>query len=119
MTFSEFLEQYALLISALVAAVILVLIILFLVLPKLSKKTREVEVLTEDENAVIINALGGSENIIEISSQGSRVTVTLKDQTKFDEETLKKHGVSRTIIMEEKIILLVSETLATNLNKLR
>ena len=119
MTFSEFLEQYALLISVVIAAIIFVLVIFFFVMPKLGKKSEELEARPEEEISEIIKALGGTENIIEISSQGSRVTVTLKDQTKFEEETLKKHGVSRTIIMEEKIILLVSEALAANLNKLR
>lgn len=118
MTFSDFLEKYALLISALIAAIILVLIIIFLVLPKLNPKVAD-EVEAEEESHEIIKALGGIENISDMSSQGSRVTLTLKDKTMVDEVALKKHGVSRTIVMEEKIILLVSETIATNLNKLR
>lgn len=112
MEFAEFLERYAVLLSVIIAGTILLLIIVFLVVPKFTKKP-----IVEDQTPLFFSALGEQENIETFEIRGTRVTVVLKDKTKLDEERLKKNGVERIIIMEEKIILLVAPVVLEYLKK--
>ncbi len=113
MTFAEFLEQYAVLISVTLATIILVLVILFLIVPRFTKKD---EVMVDA--ADFFQSLGGKENVKDLTIRGSRVTVVLIDPNNINREQLKKHGVSRVIFMDEKVVLLVEQKVKEMLQKL-
>ncbi len=108
-----FLEQYAVIISLVVAGIVLVVFLLLVLFTK-QPKTKEA---SHNENE-LITALGGKENINEITMRGSRVSVVLADQTKVNNEQLKKHGVSRVIVMQDKLVLLVETAMKEKLQKL-
>ncbi|OQA77886.1 MAG: hypothetical protein BWY30_00934 [Tenericutes bacterium ADurb.Bin239] len=111
MTFSDFLQQYGLYMALVVFTFIVLLIIFFLVIPRLPRKEKETEVPTVEKEQIIA-LLGGEENIKEIALRGSRLSVTLKDQSLANIDELKKHGVDRVIVMQTKLVLLVNKEVA-------
>lgn len=116
MDFNEFLSKYALFIALTVFSVITVLILFFLFIPRLKKEKLVSEETIDKEE--FLNLLGGVDNILDISLKGSRLSVSLKDQTIVDLEVLKKHGVDRVIVMQSKLVLLVNKKVARLFNHL-
>ena len=53
------------------------------------------------------SALGGEENIVSKSLQGSRIILTCKNYEAIDREALKKAGVTGFIQSEDKLTLVV------------
>ncbi len=116
MDFNEFLSKYAVFIALTVFSIIVVLIIFFLLIPRL-KKEEAVQEPGVDKNH-FLSLLGGDENILDISLRGSRLSVSLKDQSLANFEELKKHGVDRVIVMQSKVVLLVSKEVVALFNNL-
>lgn len=114
MTFAAFLEQYAVVISLVVAGILLLILLLLVVFTKRPQVQEEVAIGEND----FIAALGGKANVTDLTLRGSRLSVVLNDQSKINEAQLKKHGVSRVITMQDKLILLVEEALKEKLQKL-
>lgn len=116
MNFNEFLGKYALFIALTIFSVITVLIIFFLFIPRLKKETPSAQDTIDKEE--FLNFLGGVDNILDISLRGSRLSVSLKDQTIIDLDALKEHGVDRVIVMQSKLVLLVNKEVARLFNHL-
>lgn len=64
---------------------------------------------TKVDNNAFFTALGGKENIKEISLKGSRLSVTLNNDELMDREKLKEVGVTSIIKMSDHYVLVVSE----------
>lgn len=115
--FNDFLKDNTLYIALAIFVVIVAIVILFLLVP--ARKGKKIDVV---EDVVVLDdfyaALGGESNIESKTLNGSRLTVVLKDQSLYNNEELKKHGVSRVIVMQTKLVLLVSDELKRELNKL-
>ena len=54
-------------------------------------------------------ALGGKENIKEVTAIGSRLSVNLVDKENIDREKLKELGVSSVLVMSNKVTLVIED----------
>lgn len=117
LSFRAFLEDYGLYISLTVATIIVILLVIFFLLPRL-QKDEPAPVEQSVDKSVFISLLGGEDNITNIRLNGSRLSVELKNQGAADLEALKKHGVDRVIVMQNKLVLLVSEPIKALFNEL-
>lgn len=104
--FNSFLQQYGF-IFPIVAAVIIAALVVFLLLRQKGKKQKPVEVKKDYSQSEIYLALGGKENVLTHSKAGSRISLTLKDYSKVDENKLNELGVDSVIKMSNKITLVV------------
>jgi phosphotransferase system IIB component len=108
--FVNFLEKYGLYIClGVVVLIILTLIILFVIKPKRDNKNKVV-----DNSNEIISLLGGKANIVSINQVGSRINLELVDDSLLDLEGLKQYGITNTIKMSSKIILVCNEASKIN-----
>ena len=82
---------------------VLVAFVLFMVIRYLVKKSPKVKVNNDDW----FNALGGKENVKEISAVGSRFSLNLLDKEALDREKLKTLGVSSVVSMSNKVTLVI------------
>ena len=82
---------------------VLVAFVLFMVIRHLVKKSPRVKVNNNDW----FNALGGKENVKEISAVGSRLSLNLLDKEAIDREKLKTLGVSSVVSMSNKVTLVI------------
>ena len=82
---------------------VLVAFVLFMVIRHLVKKSPRVKVNNDDW----FNALGGKENVKEISAVGSRLSLNLSDKEAIDREKLKTLGVSSVVSMSNKVTLVI------------
>lgn len=107
--FELFLRNYAwVLCIAVVAIIALTIIIVFIARGK--KKPKGKKIISKASGNEWIEALGGKDNIIEVYSAGSRLSIKLNDVTKANREALDLLGVSSIVQMSDKI------TLVTNLD---
>ena len=105
--FNSFLLNYGIWLALGVAvAVIIVFIIMFLLGNK--KKKGKVAAKTFETNEVF-EALGGKENVLTHSKNGSRISLTLSDYDKVNEKMLNALGVDSIIKMSNKITLVVKD----------
>lgn len=105
--FNSFLLNYGIWLALGVAvAVIIVFIIMFLLGNK--KKKGKVAAKTFETNEVF-EALGGKENVLTHSKNGSRISLTLSDYGKVNEKMLNALGVDSIIKMSNKITLVVKD----------
>lgn len=107
--FEAFLRNYAwILCVAVVVIIILTIIIIFLVKNrKPSKPKKIVSVASADE---WVEALGGNDNIVDVSSTGSRLSIKIKNRDLINRDALTKLGVTSIVLMSDKV------TLVTNLD---
>ncbi len=56
-----------------------------------------------------LEALGGSQNVIDGTIVGSRIVIHLQDYSKIDEEKLKKAGIGGFIKQSDKLTLVVKD----------
>ena len=105
--FNSFLLNYGVWLALGVAvAVIIVFIIMFLLGNK--KKKGKVAAKTFETNE-IFEALGGKENVLTHSKNGSRISLTLSDYDKVNEKMLNALGVDSIIKMSNKITLVIKD----------
>lgn len=105
--FNSFLLNYGIWLALGVAvAVIIVFIIMFLLGNK--KKKGKVAAKTFETNEVF-EALGGKENVLTHSKNGSRISLTLSDYDKVNEKMLNALGVDSIIKMSNKITLVIKD----------
>ena len=105
--FNSFLLNYGMWLALGVAvAVIIVFIIMFLLGNK--KKKGKVAAKTFETNEVF-EALGGRENVLTHSKNGSRISLTLSDYDKVNEKMLNALGVDSIIKMSNKITLVIKD----------
>ena len=99
--FEIFLKNYAWIICVVVVVVILFVIALIIIKGRKNKGP-----VVNASNW--LDALGGKDNIIEVSSTGSRLSVKLKNKELVNKEALNQLGVKNIVSMSDKITL-VSE----------
>ena len=95
-------------------AVILVALIVFLII-FFSKKNKKTKV----DNSVWLLALGGQENVNEITAIGSRINLSLKDKEAIDRDKLKELGVKSILVMSNKVTLVVESQAEMIANSIR
>lgn len=107
--FEAFLRSYAwILCVAVVVAIILTIVIIFLIKNrKKAKPKKEISSASPDE---WVDALGGSDNIVEVSSAGSRLSIKIKNRDLINRDALTNLGVTSIVLMSDKV------TLVTNLD---
>lgn len=110
-TFKEdldiFLSKYALWICVAIAVIIAAVVIIILIRNKKSYKGKNdnLQVSTNEW----LEALGGKDNIIELSAVGSRLNVMLNNKDLMNREKLTGLGVSNIMIMANKVILVIED----------
>lgn len=93
------------------AAILIVLILFILLMINFSKKGKQLEEAEKKlVKASIAEFLGGKENILSSSKNGSRIVLELKDYSKVDETKLKENGVLSIIKMSNKITLVLNKS---------
>lgn len=102
---SNFLRTYAVWICLGIVLVILLVIFFLFILPLIKQK--KINENQQPRGKEWLNALGGTDNIISLSSSRSRLSVELKDSSLIDQEKLKVMGASSIITMSQKIILVI------------
>lgn len=107
--FEAFLRSYAwILCVAVVVVIILTIAIIFLIKNrKKAKPKKEISSASPDE---WVDALGGSDNIVEVSSAGSRLSIKIKNRDLINRDALTNLGVTSIVLMSDKV------TLVTNLD---
>ena len=107
--FEAFLRNYAWVFCiAVVVAIILTIVIIFLIKNrKPVKPKKEISTAAPDE---WVDALGGADNIVEVSSAGSRLSIKIKDRDLLNRDALTNLGVTSIVLMSDKV------TLVTNLD---
>ncbi len=55
-----------------------------------------------------LNALGGKENIANVSAIGSRINLSLRDKEKIAREKLTALGVNSVLVMSNKVTLVIN-----------
>ena len=99
-------------ISIIAGIIVLLSVILFIFLKKKKVNTQYSEKVT-----LIINNLGGNDNIISVTPKMSRVEFVLKDYDLVNKDELKNLGVQGISKTSQKITLVVGNELAVDLNK--
>lgn len=95
---------------------ILLLFVVIMIIRFFANKSPKVKV---DNNEWFV-ALGGKENIKEITAVGSRLSLNLLDKENIDREKLKTLGVSSVVTMSNKVTLVIegkAETIAETLKQ--
>ena len=99
-------------------AVLLFLAILAIILIPLILKKKKANLLNNSD--VWLLALGGKENIKEVTAIGSRLSINLVDKENIDREKLKELGVSSVLTMSNKVTLVIeakAEQVANTIQK--
>ena len=97
-----------LLIGLLIGLGVIILGVLIFVLIKIFSKKR-VKPLPIASKSEYFEALGGEDNYIDSSREGSRIIVHLKDYSKINKEKIKEAGVTGFIEKSDKLTLVVKE----------
>lgn len=114
---NDFLVNYGIYIAIAVAgAAFLAVLILFII--SLAKKKNAVSAPKSEKEIPtnsheILEALGGKENIIEHSLNGSRMSLMLHNYDMVDENKLNSLGVDSCIKMSNKIILVIKNDMSS------
>lgn len=114
---NDFLINYGIYIAIAVAgAAFLAVLILFII--SLAKKKNAVSAPKSEKeiptnSLEILEALGGKENIIEHSLNGSRMSLVLHNYDMVDENKLNSLGVDSCIRMSNKIILVIKNDMSS------
>ncbi len=103
-----------------IGLVCLVLVSICLVVSVLffSKKTKLKKVEAESKDVInnlytlVIELCGGKENIIDVNSVGSRVSILVDDSAKINKEGFKENDVKDVIFMSNKIVILIGSDAA-------
>ena len=82
---------------------VLVAILVFLIIFFGKRKKNPIA----DESAWLY-ALGGKDNINNVSAIGSRINLSLKDKEKIDREKLTNLGVNSVLVMSNKVTLVIA-----------
>ena len=105
--FNAFLKNYGIWIAIALVVVIVLTIVIIFVIKNRKKGTPKIEDHTQGSDWLI--ALGGKENLLEVTANGSRLTVKLNDQNIIDKDKLKALGVTNIVTMSDKLILVVED----------
>ena len=113
---NDFFLKYGIWIAvALAGAALLTVIVLFIIAKVKDKKgylPTEAKPELSERSKAILEALGGKENILEHSLNGSRLTLSLTDYNAVNEVKLNELGVDSVIKMSNKIILVIKDDIS-------
>ena len=109
--FAEWLRQYGIPISLIVAGVVFVTVLVFFIIAMYRRKHEPMDQLKErnSHSSEMLLALGGEENVESHSLTGSRIVVVLKNYDLLDEQKLNALGIDSIIRMSNKITLVVKD----------
>ena len=113
-SFNEFLSQNAWWIALSVAGFLFLVVLIIFLSGKLRKKEGKKISLKDKEKvkSAYFEALGGEENLVSKSIEGSRIKLELKDYSLVDKEKIKEAGVDGFIQMSNKLYLVVKDDAA-------
>ena len=106
--FEIFLKNYAWVIALAIVLIILVTVVVILLSNR--KKGVPAKVVSTAAPDEWLEALGGKDNVVDVSSTGSRLTAKLKNKDLVNRDKLTELGVSSIVMMSDKI------TMVTNLD---
>lgn len=113
---NDFFLKYGIWIAvALAGAALITVIVLFIIAKVKDKKgylPEEAKPELSQRSKAILEALGGKENILEHSLNGSRLTLSLTDYNAVNEAKLNELGVDSVIKMSNKIILVIKDDIS-------
>lgn len=110
--FNDWLASYGFYIAFALATVVF-FVVLGLFIYTFVKEKKNGPVLTNKnqpkviKNEPVLKALGGEENIVDHSLNGSRIILVLNDYDKVNVEELRELGVSSVVKMSNKITLVI------------
>lgn len=115
---NNFLKYNAVWIALAVVGIIVITALLLIIFNRRTNKKKETKVTISSDDDEWLNALGGQDNIKDVSAKGSRLTLSLVDEKKIDDEKLKVLGVQSILKMSNKIILVVEKQAQLLLEKI-
>ena len=117
---NEFFKNYGMYLAFALAGVVLivVLVLTLLALSKRKKVLNQAPAMVVVNNDEVFAALGGKDNILSHSINGSRIVLELKDYSFVDERALNDLGVASVIKMSNKITLVIKGDSNAFYNKL-
>lgn len=110
--FNEWLRSYGLYISLAVAGVVFLTVLVLFIISLIKRKKDPTSVLPKEiklsaNTSKILEGLGGRENIVAHSLNGSRIVLMLNNYNIVDEKMLNENGVDSLIKMSNKITLVI------------
>lgn len=107
--FNDFMKNYGMWIAIGIAVLVLLIVLILFLASSKHKSIKQVQkpVISSFSNEDVVKALGGKENILDSSLNGSRISISLKDTSIVDEASLKQNSVKSIIKMSNKITILV------------
>lgn len=113
---NDFLKSYGIWIAVALASIAFITVIVLFIIAKVKDKkglvVEQVHAEPSERSLGILEALGGKENILEHSLNGSRLTLSLTDYNAVNEEKLNALGVDSVIKMSNKIILVIKDDIS-------
>lgn len=113
---NDFLKSYGIWIAVALASIAFITVIVLFIIAKVKDKkglvVEQVHAEPSERSLGILEALGGKENILEHSLNGSRITLSLTDYNVVNEEKLNALGVDSVIKMSNKIILVIKDDIS-------
>lgn len=111
-SFNEFLSQNAWWLPLIAASLILITILAIVIPYNIRKKKKGPVSKIDYKNPEKVKtsyyeALGGEDNLIEHSIEGSRIKIRLNNYDLLDKEKIKEAGVDGFIMMSDKLYLVV------------
>ena len=98
--------------AIIIACILLVIITIVLITLILIKKRNKTIVL---EFPVLLSALGGINNISNLTQKGSRISVNVCDKKIIDKEKIKEEGVDTIVISNKKVTMVVDNKKAVQI----
>ncbi len=96
----------------LVSICLVVSVLFFSKKSKLKKVEAESKEVINNLYTLVIELCGGKENIIDVNSVGSRVSILVDDSAKINKEGFKENDVKDVIFMSNKIVILIGSDAA-------
>lgn len=111
----DFFKQYGLMIAFIAAGIVFLVVVVFFIIAVIKRKKNLVGPPREQKEStklpfnkeVLLEAIGGLDNMVHKQLSGSRISLDLKDVSLVDEEKLNSIGVDRVIKMSNKITLVI------------
>ena len=99
-------------ILAIIGGSVLLLIIALILVIFLLKKNKNN---TVQEFPELLIALGGKENITQVTYKGSRVSVMVDNKKAVDKEKVKEQGVETIVISNKKVTMVVGNNVSMSM----
>ena len=117
---NEFFKNWGIPISFIAAGIVFLVVLVFFIIAMVKRKRNPEMMIQKPHTMVeannILSGLGGAENILAHSLNGSRIVLVLKNYDLVNEEILNSNGIDTIIRMSNKITL-VSKTDSSKIYK--